>query len=250
VGEANVVNRAAELRAEGLRVRLLGEGSNGGTITHPAAVRDPLNTITALMKLLRLPARPDRPAPFEDWCRRIGRLEAYRPDFGPADIVATLPAFTTTATSEARAKAAVETRDHGALKDAWEEIFRRQWNRHRRDLAVAYGFVSWIEVNNEGTVSRRGSGPEFRSGAARGGLKAIFRDAEGRDAGFVWMRGSGTEPVFRVMAEIRGHRIEAERALALWQGAMVAAADRSARGEDPREQDIPSPLPAAPENSC
>ena len=28
--------RAAELRREGYRVRLLGEGSNGGTITHPA----------------------------------------------------------------------------------------------------------------------------------------------------------------------------------------------------------------------
>ena len=52
VGEANVVNLAAEKRAEGFEVRILGEGSNGGNITHPATVRDPLNTIFALIKLI------------------------------------------------------------------------------------------------------------------------------------------------------------------------------------------------------
>ena len=54
VGEANVVNRARELRSDGYEVRILGEGSNGGNITHPAAVRDPLNTIYALVKLLAI----------------------------------------------------------------------------------------------------------------------------------------------------------------------------------------------------
>jgi len=54
VGEANVVNKARELRAEGYEVRILGEGSNGGNITHPAAVRDPLNSIFALIKLLAI----------------------------------------------------------------------------------------------------------------------------------------------------------------------------------------------------
>ena len=49
VGEANVVNLAREIRSQGYTVRILGEGSNGGTITYPAAVRDPLNTIFALL---------------------------------------------------------------------------------------------------------------------------------------------------------------------------------------------------------
>ena len=41
VGEANVVNLAAARRSGGYEVRILGEGSNGGNITHPATVRDP-----------------------------------------------------------------------------------------------------------------------------------------------------------------------------------------------------------------
>ena len=53
VGEANVVNLAAEKRHEGFDVRICGEGSNGGTITYPSAVRDPLNTIFAINKLLK-----------------------------------------------------------------------------------------------------------------------------------------------------------------------------------------------------
>ena len=43
VGEANVVNLAEAKRAEGYNIRILGEGSNGGNITYPATVRDPLN---------------------------------------------------------------------------------------------------------------------------------------------------------------------------------------------------------------
>ena len=54
VGEANVVNLAAKLRKQGYTVRFLGEGSNGGNITHPATVRDPLNTIISIIKYASL----------------------------------------------------------------------------------------------------------------------------------------------------------------------------------------------------
>ncbi|MDT8298521.1 MAG: hypothetical protein RQ801_09495, partial [Spirochaetaceae bacterium] len=228
VGEANVVNRAAELRELGYRVRLLGEGSNGGTITHPAAVRDPLNTITALLKLLRLPG------PFEDWCRRIGRPELFRSDFGPADILATLPVYSATPASAPRALMAIRSTDQGALKAAWEEVFAQEWNTWSADLRRVYGFAGWYELNNEGTTSRKGVGPGMRSGRQSGGLKVIFTDSAGDDVGFLWMRGSGTEPVFRVMAEIRGDRSEAEAALVEWHRGMVAEADRrvaDGRGE-------------------
>ncbi|MCL2130172.1 MAG: phosphatidylglycerol lysyltransferase, partial [Treponema sp.] len=52
VGEANVVGLARKLRGEGYLVRILGEGSAGGTITHPSAVRDPIDTLGAILKLL------------------------------------------------------------------------------------------------------------------------------------------------------------------------------------------------------
>jgi phosphomannomutase len=242
VGEANVVNRAAELREGGYRVRLLGEGSNGGTITHPAEVRDPMNTLTALLKLLRLPSAPGHPSPFEDWCVRIGRPEAWRAGFGPSDILASLPVFTTTPSSAERALMAISCPDHNRLKSEWEEIFRLQWSIHSSSLKKAYGFSDWIELNNEGTVSRAASGPSARTGAGTGGLKVVFRDRRGEDAGFLWMRGSGTEPVFRVMAEIRGSRPEAERALIAWHRAMVAEADRRTAGASGVPVEIPSPV--------
>lgn len=228
VGEANAVNRAAELRGEGYQVRLLGEGSNGGTIIHPAEVRDPLNTITALLKLLKLPSEKNLPAPFEDWCRRIGRGELYHRGFGPADILSSLPEFTTTPSSAKRAVMKITTTDHGKLKARWEDIFEKQWKDRRDELRRKYGFESWIEINNEGTCSRIGTGEKMRSGAQSGGLKIVFRDEEGKDAGFIWMRGSGTEPVFRILAEIRGKRPEAEKELVQWQREMVGEADLKA----------------------
>ena len=237
VGEANVTGRADALRRAGLRVRLLGEGSNGGTIIHPAAVRDPLNTLAALIKLLRLPG-----GPFEDWCRRSGRMELYAPDFGISRIAASLPAFTTTPSSAPRAVMTVKTRDHAALKAEWERIFRRQWSLHKDELCRKYGFTRWTEFNNEGGESRRGMGPEYRSGAESGGLKIVFSDSRGEDAGFLWMRGSGTEPVFRVMAEIRGVSPAGEEALVMWQRGMTAAADRAASSPDSPESPIPAPF--------
>jgi phosphoglucomutase len=41
------------------------------------------------------------------------------------------------------------------------------------------------------------------------------------------MRGSGTEPVFRIQAEVRGHAPEAETSLVAWLADLVRAADRS-----------------------
>ena len=248
VGEANVTGRADALRRAGLRVRLLGEGSNGGTIIHPAAVRDPLNTLAALIKLLRLPGGPPArkaapfAAPFEDWCRRSGHMDLYSPDFGISRAAASLPAFTTTPSSAPRAVMTVKTRDHAALKAEWERIFRRQWSLHKDELRRKYGFTRWTEFNNEGGESRRGMGAEYRSGAESGGLKIVFSDSRGEDAGFLWMRGSGTEPVFRVMAEIRGVSPAGEEALVMWQRGMTSAADCAASSPDSPEPPIPAPF--------
>ena len=52
VGEANVVERGDELRRELWCVPLVGEGSNGGIISYPCKVRDPMNTLLSLATLL------------------------------------------------------------------------------------------------------------------------------------------------------------------------------------------------------
>ena len=244
VGEANVVNLARKLRGRGHRVRMLGEGSNGGVIIHPAQVRDPLNTVTALLKLLRLPKISGRPNPFEDWCRRSNQLSLYKEGYGVAEILASLPSFTTVQTSAENSKMEVVCTEHDVLKTEWEGIFHRQWDIHAEALRSTYEFHSWIQLNNSGMNSFPGTGSDARKASANGGLKIVFRDRMQRDAGFLWMRGSGTEPVFRLMAEIRGARPEAEAALIAWHRAMISEADRLAAGGRLKRTHIPNPIAA------
>lgn len=223
VGEANVVARARQLRAEGWTVRIVGEGSNGGNITHPGSVRDPLSTLGGLVKLLCLDS-PGQPGPFALWCRRSGHR--YRPDFTLADVVATLPQWTTTPTSEDRAVLKIRSLDHAALKARFEARWPAEWSARRDELSQRFGAVSWDELNYEGTVEKAGVGPSFRSGRQTGGLKLVLRDAQSDPVACLWMRGSGTEPVFRVLAEVRGENSAWERWLLDWLTGMVRGADQ------------------------
>jgi len=227
VGEANVVGRARNLRAEGWTVRILGEGSNGGNITYPGSVRDPLSTLGSLLKLLCLRSVAGRPGLFELWCQRSGQVRAYRPDFTLADVIATLPAWTTTPASEARAMLKITTTDHARLKAAFEALWPAAYEARKADLAARYAFASWEEVNYEGTAEKPGFGPAFRSGRQTGGLKLTFRDPAGALAGCLWMRGSGTEPVFRIQVEVRGSNPDGEADLIAWLADLVRQADRA-----------------------
>lgn len=232
-GEANVVGLAEGLRAEGFRVRILGEGSNGGNITEPAEVRDPLATICALLKLLLLRGRPGQPGQkrdladmglFELWLERTGRAGTYRPDFGLQDILASLPVHTTTNAFEPEAMLKIQTLDHAALKARYSRLFLDAWTRDAPEFARRLGVVSWEARASQGQGERL-VGEDFAS-SGKGGLRILFKDAEGRARAFVWMRGSGTEPVFRVMADVEGSRVEDEAWLLGWHRGLVLAADR------------------------
>ena len=227
VGEANVVNKARTLRSEGWTVRILGEGSNGGNITFPGSVRDPLSTLGSLLKLLCLRSTPDKAGLFELWCQRSGQKAAYRPDYGLADIIATLPAWTTTPSSEDRAMLKIRGTDHGALKAAFEQSWTAQWQARKNQLGDQFGVVAWEEFNYEGTTEKPGVGAAFRSGRQTGGLKIVLKDGKGQPAACLWMRGSGTEPVFRIQAEVRGQDPEGEAWLLEWLTHMVKAADEA-----------------------
>ena len=221
VGEANVVNRAREAREKGFRVRILGEGSNGGSIIHPARVRDPLNTLLSLAKLLLLRDEGGREGLFHLWCRLSGREGAYRPDFGIGAILAALPAYTSTDTYEAEAVLPLPVIGHGTLKAAFEARFPREWEKKRGELKRRWGIQGWREINTEGTTRRLGVGREYRSGAEGGGLKIELLDGAGEVVGFLWMRGSGTEPVFRVASELKGADPRGMKFLLEWLRGMV-----------------------------
>ncbi len=222
-GEANVVGLARSLREQGYEVRVLGEGSNGGVITHPASVRDPLNTVAAILKLLYLRDDGEVPGPFRLWLERSGQGSAYRDDFGLADVLASLPGFATTSVFEDRAALRVRSRDHVALKNAYESIFRKNWPAVAGELEERYGRLTWKALASSGTAERELDGSFGASGP--GGLKIVLSDALGDAAGFLWMRGSGTEPVFRVMVDIRGNDPAVESLLLDRHATMVREAD-------------------------
>ncbi|MDR0377619.1 MAG: phosphatidylglycerol lysyltransferase [Spirochaetaceae bacterium] len=223
VGEANVVSLARKLRERGCAVRILGEGSAGGNITHPSAVRDPINTAAALIKLLTVRSLGNRPGLFELWCGLSGQAGAYRPDFTLSDIIATLPPFVTTGSYTPEALLTINTADHALLKDRYQEVFLREWEERKEYLKTRYSITGWTAAAYQGTEEKLGISRFGEAG--RGGLRIIFVNTAGAETACIWMRGSGTEPVFRVMADAEGSDKRLERELIEWQRRMVAEAD-------------------------
>jgi phosphoglucomutase len=228
VGEANVVGLARKLREQGYLVRILGEGSAGGTIIHPSAVRDPIDTLGAIIKLLAIRDGGEAGRGlFEIWCGRSDH--AYRDDFALSDIIASLPAFVTTGAYTGDAVLRVKAADHSVLKERYQGIFLREWEEKKQTLNERFGITGWEAAAYNGTEEKRNIA---RFGdAGRGGLKIEFhRGAE--SCACIWMRGSGTEPVFRVMADasdskLAGSARALERTLIEWQRKMVQEADNA-----------------------
>jgi len=223
VGEANVVGLARRLRAEGWTVRILGEGSAGGNITHPSAVRDPLHTVLAIAKLLSLRTANGTPGLFELWRNLSGHPGRYRDDFELADIIASLPHFFTTGAYSPEAVLRVTSPDHGALKRRYQTIFLREWEERKNELKANYGIYSWEAAAYNGIEERKDVGDFGEAG--KGGLKICFCDASHKAIASIWMRGSATEPIFRVIADAGGTDGRAERDLIAWQRRMTIAAD-------------------------
>jgi phosphoglucomutase len=229
VGEANTVNLAKKLRESGYSVRILGEGSNGGNITYPASVRDPLNTLMSFIKLMALRdgnGIDDGEGLFKIWCDRSMQSNAYSKNFTFPDILGTLPQYITTGTTEKRALLKIKGASQARLKNEYERLFLTRWEEDAGTVFSPLGIVSWHEVNTEGIESRKGMGNEFRTGLEKGGLKIIFSDSSGEETDFIWMRGSGTEPVFRVLADCKGADKEREKTLLQWHSNIVDEADR------------------------
>ncbi len=228
VGEANVVNLARSLRDKGYSVPILGEGSNGGNITHPAAVRDPINTVFALLKLLTIKDDPaaGKKGLYHLWLDAEGKGDSYSENFTLTDILCSLPAWTTTGVSEQRAMLHIASKDHAQLKKAYQKVFSEQWKVKKEELNTKFGIASWRAISNNGIHQTNNLDDFSLSGS--GGLKIVFSDSYGTDIAYIWMRGSGTEPVFRVICDVRGNTegaISMEKELLEWHRSMIRAAD-------------------------
>jgi len=227
VGEANVVGLARRMREQGYIVRILGEGSAGGNITHPSAVRDPVHTVLAIVKLLSLRSITGKSGLFEIWCKCSGQEEKYHDDFTLADIIASLPRFISTSAYSESAVLRINTKDHALLKDRYQKIFLREWEERKNDLKTSYDICCWEAIAYNGMNERRN--PVKFGEAGKGGFKISFKNSTGRDIAYIWMRGSATEPVFRIMADIEGsgeNGRQFERFLLDWQRRMITEADK------------------------
>ncbi len=210
VGEANLVTLAQQKREEGWHVRLLGEGSNGGSITHPSRVRDPLNTLVALVKLLSS----------EETFYQITGLKG-EPSIARA--LEILPKRTITESFSPQGVMQVATSAMGQLKEYYEELFLEQFEERKGELAERFGIFSFRGEQTEGTQLRLGLGAQYRTPPMLGGLKILFQDGNGEDTDFIWMRPSGTEPLFRVVADAFGDDRERHDYLIEWQRQLVEA---------------------------
>ncbi|MDP2791876.1 MAG: hypothetical protein Q8O15_09005 [Rectinemataceae bacterium] len=223
-GEANVVNLAEDLRSRGWTVRILGEGSNGGTITHPSRVRDPISTLGAMIRLLRLPDLPGKPSLFRLWLEACGRKSEYNEDYDLADVIATLPAWISTSVFEDRAALRVRSADKVGLKARYRELFLSEWESRKAELQRRYGVASWKSFATNG-IQEKEVGDDFAA-SGQGGLRIVFSTAGGTPKAFLWMRGSGTEPVFRIMADVEGGSPADEEYFLSWHTGIVRDADR------------------------
>ncbi len=224
VGEANVVNCAREKREEGYSVPIMGEGSNGGNITHPAAVRDPINTLFALIKLLTIRTSDNKKGLFELWCINSNQESKFNEDFGLVDIMDTLPQYLTTGVSDARALLKINTRNHFQLKESFQLEFEKEWSLRKDYLNKTYGIVRWQAASTVGTKEILGVS-NFRD-SGTGGLKIRFFNEKDDVIATLWMRGSGTEPVFRIMCDVKDNNILLEKDLLAWQTKLLENADK------------------------
>lgn len=218
VGEANVVELAQKLREQDYLVPILGEGSNGGNITHPAKVRDPMNTIMSLIKLL------SNREIFKLWCMATNKEMPY--NLSLEKILATLPAFTTTGAFSEKGKMQV-TVPHRDLKAAYEELFLKEWDLRQEKLKELH-IEGYHIYQMEGTQCHQGMGEKFRHPPYSGGLKVVFCNKNGVETDFIWMRGSKTEPVFRILADCEGINHARHDYLLAWQRDMIGRANEMA----------------------
>lgn len=199
VGEANVAGAASKAREAGYSVPIAGEGSNGGLITYPSKVRDPIMTVFALLSLLR----------------EYGSIKAA---------LKTFPRYATTGTAEDRAQLHIKNKD--AIKAHIKGIFLRGWQKKADELKAKYGIASYDTALTNGIserILRQGSADDWNNGS--GGLKVRLFDSNGAQTAFLWMRASGTENVFRVVCDVKGgKKAEEEELLAWWRGMIEEAA--------------------------
>ncbi len=212
IGEANVVTLSERLRENGYTCRVCGEGSNGGNITYPAKVRDPMNSLMTFAKLWSVEGL------YQFVMEKLGKKADSSPSL--SSVVSALPKYMTTSAFSSDAVMHIQSNDYNRLKAAYEDILQYEGNGRMPSL-----FKSWEVRQYEGSDEEIGIGPEHRAPDSTGGLKVQFYDEKSRPAGYLWLSKSRTEPVIRTMVDLKGTDRKLHDYLLSWQHEMVKRAD-------------------------
>lgn len=204
IGEANVVGLAERLRREGYYVPLCGEGSNGGTIISPSKVRDPLSSVLSLSKIFLV-----------DGLYRAITGKDEQPSI--QRVLSSLPSYYTTPSFSSEAVMKVSSQDWHELKGAYEKILLSEIEDNMPEGTSSY------EIRQYGGSDEKKGPGDYLSG----GYKVLFLDEEGNPVSSIWLSRSRTEPVVRVMADVRNADMKEHERLLSWQRSMVERADES-----------------------
>lgn len=225
VGEANVIELGQQLRKKGYHVPIVGEGSNGGTIIYPSTVRDPLCMIFSLLKLLYLKCPAKKTSLLQCVLKKYGKdLQA---ELKAQDYLRLLwqlnQDFITTSAFDPLAIMKIQTKNQKKLKQRYESIFQSEYLKKQKYLKQKYQIKNYQIINYENTKTRIGAGN--RTGKETGGFKIMFYSVLKEPLGWLWTRGSKTEPAFRVMIDIKGSKKDHDYFLQ-WHRKMLKEADK------------------------
>ena len=212
IGEANVVSLADKLRAEGYTCRVCGEGSNGGNITYPARVRDPMNSLMTFAKIWSVDGL------YNFIMEKLGKKAEEEPSI--YSLVNALPKYITTSAFSSDAVMHIKSTDYNKLKAEYEDILQYEGNGRMPE-----SFSRWEVRQYEGAAEDIGIGTEHRAPDSTGGLKVQFYDSNNNAVSYLWLSKSRTEPVIRTMVDIKGTDKKLHDYLLSWQREMVKRAD-------------------------
>ncbi|WNY62487.1 phosphoglucomutase [Borreliella carolinensis] len=187
VGEANLTEMADDLRAQGLIVKISGEGSNGGCIIHPSRVRDPITTLISIVKLLKMKEL------YQIWCKLSKNY--YKEKYDLKDILNTTNFYSNVIVSSKKANLTnLKIENQEILKSNYENLLIKEIKRNKlfQELSV----VDYEIINYEGKRQSK-----TRTRDSSGGLKVLLK-TDKEIVATLWMRMSKTEPVTRVLSEV------------------------------------------------
>ncbi len=187
VGEANLTEMADDLRAQGLIVKISGEGSNGGCIIHPSRVRDPITTLLSIVKLLKMKEL------YQIWCKLS--KNHYKEKYDLKDILNTTNFYSNVIVSSKKANLTnLKIENQEILKSNYENLLIKEIKSNKlfQELSV----VDYEIINYEGKRQSK-----IRTGDSSGGLKVLLKTNK-EIVATLWMRISKTEPVTRVLSEV------------------------------------------------